>query len=865
MRVFRGTNGHTKVGTMNEGNAMRDEDSGSRNLFSKGHSTTRDALGRPLAGFLAALLVLATLGAPLPAGANAAIIVTRVSQAAGGGDANGPSSEASISADGSRVVFASRASDIVAGDTGGKSDVFLYDSGSGTTTRVSVHSNGTAGNDHSGTPVISADGSTIAYSSTATNLVDGDLNGRRDVFVYDVASKQTTRISVATGGAEGDDDSANPSISDDGHKIAFSSDATNLVVGDTNGVGDVFLHENGVTTRVSVATSGSQASDNSGGPGISGDGTTIAFYSFADDLVADDTRGAADIFVREAGVTSRVSIANDGSEANRLSGRPSVSEDGNLVAYTSAASNLVEGDTNGSIDVFVYDRTAGVTTLVSRADNSSQSGNGPSGGPALSSVSSSQQASGGPAISADGAAITYSSAATNLIPSDTNLLIDVFVFDMASATTVRISSNADGTEGDGDSLAPALTADGEIIAFSSSADNLVTGDSNGVSDVFTSQVVNRPPVLNDSSATVAEKSPIGTQVATLAGIDPDGDPITYAITAGNGVGKFAVGASSGVLTTAGALNFEAKPQYVLTVEISDGELVDRAFITIDVLDVNEAPTGTGFTVTVAEDVATGTVLGTVTGTDPENDTLSYSIGGGDPNGQFAIHSASGKLSVATILDYETQKTHTLTIDVSDGSLVDEVTVTVKVTDVEGPSDPGTPPLFNPFDDDDGSIFEDDIEWLFLSGITAGCGVRLFCPKLPVTRGQMAAFLSRAFSLPATSTDYFTDDDTSIFEDDINKLAESGITKGCGPTSFCPSSNITRGQMAAFLVRAFEYTDNGGGDIFDDDDLSIFEDDIDKLATAGVTLGCNPPANTNYCPANPVTREQMAAFLRRALE
>ncbi len=269
---------------------MRGEDSGSRNLPYERHSTTRNTLGRPLAGFLAALLTFATLGAPLPAGANAAIIVTRISQAAGGGDANGPSSEVSISADGSLVAFASRASDIVAGDTGGKSDVFLYDSGSGATTRVSVHSNGTAGNDHSGTPVISADGSTIAYSSTATNLVDGDLNGRRDVFVYDVATKQTTRISVATGGAEGDEDSSNPSISDDGQKIAFSSEATNLVVGDTNGVGDVFLHDNGVTTRVSVATSGSQASDNSGGPAISGDGTTIAFYSFADDLVADDTR-----------------------------------------------------------------------------------------------------------------------------------------------------------------------------------------------------------------------------------------------------------------------------------------------------------------------------------------------------------------------------------------------------------------------------------------------------------------------------------------------------------------------------------------------------------------------------------------------
>ena len=132
---------------------------------------------------------------------------------------------------------------------------------------------------------------------------------------------------------------------------------------------------------------------------------------------------------------------------------------------------------------------------------------------------------------------------------------------------------------------------------------------------------------------------------------------------------------------------------------------------------------------------------------------------------------------------------------------------------------------------------------------------------------MAAFLVRALDLPASVTDYFTDDDTSIFKDDINRLAHSGITKGCNPPDndhFCPTSNVTRGQMAAFLVRGLGYTADGGGDLFVDDTTSIFETNIDKLATAGVTRGCNPPANDHFCPTGYVTREQMAAFLHRAL-
>lgn len=132
---------------------------------------------------------------------------------------------------------------------------------------------------------------------------------------------------------------------------------------------------------------------------------------------------------------------------------------------------------------------------------------------------------------------------------------------------------------------------------------------------------------------------------------------------------------------------------------------------------------------------------------------------------------------------------------------------------------------------------------------------------------MAAFLVRALGLTDQLDDPFIDDDGSVFEADIEKLAAAGITRGCNPPandSFCPNDPVTRGQMAAFLVRALSYTDAGEGDLFTDDDGSIFEDAIDKLATAGVTRGCNPPTNDRFCPGDVVTRGQMAAFLHRAL-
>ncbi len=175
-----------------------------------------------------------------------------------------------------------------------------------------------------------------------------------------------------------------------------------------------------------------------------------------------------------------------------------------------------------------------------------------------------------------------------------------------------------------------------------------------------------------------------------------------------------------------------------------------------------------------------------------------------------------------------------------------------------------------FSDDDGSIHEPSIEAIAAAGITRGCNPPVndrFCPGDVVTRGQMAAFLSRAFGLSAATADPFVDDDGSVFDADISRLAAAGVTRGCNPPvndRYCPGDVVTRGQMAAFLVRAFGLAADESGNAFVDDDGSVFAADIEALAASGITKGCNPPVNDRFCPADFVTREQMATFLARAL-
>ncbi len=334
---------------------------------------------------------------------------------------------------------------------------------------VSQNGFGAPGAGDSFSPSISADGTLVAFHSFANDLVDGDNNDLVDIFVRDIASGTTRRISVDSAGSQGNGNSFSPSISADGRFVVFYSDATNLVPGDTNGAQDVFLYElaSGFIRRVSVTSDGVQGDANSATPSISGDGRVVAFRSLAGRLAPNDGPAPYDVFAHDTQTGSTRRVA-DGNTAD-----PQVSLDGRFVAYSSISAKLVPGDTNMRSDVFVYDLTTEQTRIVSVNDTGMQ-GN---------------EDAFGPSISVDGKFVAYHSFASNLVSGDTNGAQDVFVHDLTDGTTRRVSVSATGEEGNGDSTDASITPDGRFVAFTSAASNLVAGDTNGVPDVFVSDLV----------------------------------------------------------------------------------------------------------------------------------------------------------------------------------------------------------------------------------------------------------------------------------------------------------------------------------------------------------------------------------------
>jgi len=318
---------------------------------------------------------LLVAAAYLAGGGAWAATTDRVSVDSSGVQENDSSWGASISADGRFVAFESDASNLVPGDTNGCEDIFVHDRQTGATERVSVDSSGVQGYELSESASISADGSYVAFESDASNLVPGDTNGREDIFVHDRQTGATERVSIASSGAQGNSGSYDPSISADGRLVAFYSYASYLVPGDTNGCHDVFVHDRqtGATERVSVDSSGVQGNGSSYSPSISADGRFVAFISGASNLVPWDTNGLDDIFVhdRQTGATERVSVDSIGVQGNDYSWAQAISADGRYVAFESGATNLVPGDTNGTIDIFVRDRTLAINGDATTTDSRS--------------------------------------------------------------------------------------------------------------------------------------------------------------------------------------------------------------------------------------------------------------------------------------------------------------------------------------------------------------------------------------------------------------------------------------------------------------------------------------------------------------
>ena len=648
--------------------------------------------------------------------------VERVSISDAGVEGNSSSFSPSLSEDGRYVTFESYASNLVPGDTNGVNDIFVYDRTTRKIERVSVSDESVEGKSGSFSPSLSADGRYVTFESYASNLVAGDTNGVRDIFVYDRTTRKIERVSVSDAGEQGNDISISPSLSADGRYVTFDSYAINLVPGDTNELSDIFVYDrtNKKIERVNLGDSGVQGDFDSYSPLLSEDGRYVTFYSDASNLVPGDTNGVADIFVfdRTTEKIERVSVSDTGEQGNNNSRFSSISEDGRFVAFYSDSSNLVNGDINKVGDVYLYDLTSrsiesstirpiksvievisstiaftsvaivnsavygdvkvnnslfvpntvnsDLTSRLPPADSYSniflapaqssfisllqRSGTLPpvhhliNGNPAINSAVPSRNGSpdqlgnirvisdvgaveatnasiGGkvyldanhngrfdtgergipdvtinvtgatnavitsrvdnsetplvnesglldltelpvgvhnfdaqvipgwskavpslkvigseafsfgfpPSLNADGRYVTFSSVASNLVPGDTNGVADVFVYDQKTEKIERVSVSDAGEQGNDQSFAPSLSKDGRFVTFHSVANNLVPGDTTGQFDVFvydrTTKKIERVSVSNTGGQ--------GSSQSDSPSLSADGRYVTFGSRASN--------------------------------------------------------------------------------------------------------------------------------------------------------------------------------------------------------------------------------------------------------------------------------------------------------------------------------------------
>ena len=374
--------------------------------------------------------------------------------------------------------------------------VYIRDRRTNTTELISVNLEGQPGNGISSQGRTDASGRFVVFESEASDLVPNDTNELEDIFVRDTLRGTTERVSVSSSGEQvvSGRFNANPSISGNGRYVAFVSDADNLTPDGGNGFNQVYVRDlvRGVTERATVATDGSLGNFFTGSSSLSADGRYVAYISFANNLVPDDTNEGTDAFVydRRTQQTVRVNVATDGSQATPPAGEPTfpliadvqISPDGRYAVFSSRADNLVPGDTNGRMDVFVRDMVRETTERISVATDGAEGDDASSDG----------------AITPGGRYVVFRSSATNLVANDTNGVVDVFVRDRVRGTTKRVSIAADGAESNGanglvDRLgarfvvqfdAPSIDWAGRTVAFDSQATNLVLNDMNGQNDIF---------------------------------------------------------------------------------------------------------------------------------------------------------------------------------------------------------------------------------------------------------------------------------------------------------------------------------------------------------------------------------------------
>lgn len=455
--------------------------------------------------------------------------ITRANVSTAGTQDNGLANEPSaMSSDGRYVVFESSGSNLVTADVGGHNQIYLRDRTNSTTTLVSAESDGTPGNGNSDGPSISADGRYVVFYSEAVNLLPGpDGNsGNGDVFRKDLQTGDVVLVSASTGGTQGGS-SSSPSqhaISDDGNLVVFQSGSTNLVGSDTNGVVDIFVKN--LTTsdlvRVNVDDLGVEANSYSGTPSISGDGNYVVFESNATNLVLSDSNAAQDFFRKNLNTQSvkLVNTDSSGTQANNqdYGSVTGISNNGRYVVFASAATNLVASDNNGIADVFLKDMNTDATTRVSTDKNGNEA--------TCSDGTPGNCWSYSPAISSDGSLVTFTSGAKNLVPGDVNNITNngqIFLKNITNGKVKLLTATANGAQAlpnYSSSEEPSISADGLFVVFRSDATNLVANDTNDNWDAFVKATTGSTPAdppVNTVTPVASGTAKVGKTLTTDQG------------------------------------------------------------------------------------------------------------------------------------------------------------------------------------------------------------------------------------------------------------------------------------------------------------------------------------------------------------
>ena len=824
---------------------------------------TTERLSSTLTAFCAAALLCALSALVIPTSAAFAVTTERVSVSSAGEQANDACYAPSISADGRFVAFASKATNLVPGDTNDAVDVFVHDRLTGSTERVSVNSSGEQSHDPAlgyPTPSISADGRFVAFGSGAADLVTGDTNGKPDVFVRDRLNSTTERVSVSSAGdqANGEHGSGAPSISAEGRFVAFSSSASNLVAGDTNSTDDVFVRDRqaGTTERVSLNNDGSQRTLGCGGPAISGDGRFVTFSDW------DDSTMQNRIFVRDrtAGTTQQVDVSSSGQPANAISGSPAISADGKSVGFESMSENLAP-ISRPCAQFYMRDLQASTTEVVS-VSNTGEPMNWMDPGGSMSCGCCEK-----PAISGDGRFVAFPVAAkvTNLVPDDTNNAGDICIRDRANGTTQLVSVSSDGAQANAYSYGPSISGGGRHVAFYSSATNLAPGDTNGKTDIF---VRDRGPVappglgiaINDGAACTGSRDvalglqfPAGSVDMRLR--DDPGDwgawedcvaEKAWTLSAGDGIKSVCLQCRD--------------TQGTISQEVCDDILLDTTPPTNPSIIINGGAVCTsrsGVTLTLS---AAG----------------AYQRRFSNDGQTWSAWQAYGTTASWTLSSGRGQKTVWFQAQDSCGNL----------------SEPATDTIWWALFDDVTCRhpFRPWIEAVAQQAIVSACSTSppRFCPTDATTRAVMAEALCKAAGKTPLdrATPTFADvPKTHPAYGWIERLAEPAswggvpVTDGCGLQGaqrfFCPDGTVTRGHAAKFICRA---TGKGPmsscSGIFDDvwsGHPFYFCGFVERLADAAswpggvpVTFGCARDGWRRwYCPNYPLSRGQLAVFIVRA--